>query len=75
MHLVIAVFQKLGYDVVRIKKMSGRGTKMEKKQKKVISEQLTNGGCKPEKSNGRQHWEVFLKEQSKSLWSSGIKVN
>ena len=57
---MIAVFQTLGYDVVRIKKMSGRGTKMEKKQKKVIvymrvgnAEQLTNGGCKPEKSNGR----------------------
>ena len=43
--------------------MSGRSNKKEKKQKKVIPEQLTNGSCKPEKSNGGQHWKAFLKEQ------------
>ena len=68
--------------MVRIEKMSGREYPNGEKKRKVIvymrvgnAEQLTNGGCKPEKSNGRQHCEVFLKEQSKSLWSSGIKVN
>ena len=60
---MIVVFQTLVYDVVRIKKMSGRSNKKEKKQKKVIPEQLTNGSCKPEKSNGGQHWKAFLKEQ------------
>ena len=46
--------------MVRIEKMSGREYPNGGKKRKVIvymrvgnAEQLTNGGCKPEKSNGR----------------------